>query len=57
MTSILPRTWRAVAPTSAAAWFSLACSGASAGEFPDHPIRWLVPFSAGGGRDIATRIG
>ncbi|WP_454675598.1 Bug family tripartite tricarboxylate transporter substrate binding protein [Achromobacter pestifer] len=29
---------------------------ASAGEFPDHPIRWLVPFSAGGGSDIATRI-
>ena len=28
---------------------------ASAAEFPDHPIRWLVPFSAGGG-DIATRI-
>ena len=29
---------------------------ASAAEFPDHPIRWLVPFSAGGGSDIATRI-
>ena len=26
------------------------------GRIPDHPIRWLVPFSAGGGSDIATRI-
>ncbi|CAB3696807.1 MULTISPECIES: Bug family tripartite tricarboxylate transporter substrate binding protein [Achromobacter] len=29
---------------------------AAAAGFPDHPIRWLVPFSAGGGSDIATRI-
>ena len=29
---------------------------AAAAGFPDRPIRWLVPFSAGGGSDIATRI-
>ncbi|MDF2862287.1 MAG: transporter substrate-binding protein [Achromobacter mucicolens] len=27
-----------------------------AGGYPDRPIRWLVPFSAGGGSDLATRI-
>lgn len=25
-------------------------------NYPDRPIRWLVPFSAGGGSDLATRI-
>jgi len=33
-----------------------AAAAACAAEYPDHPIRWLVPFSAGGGSDIATRI-
>ena len=36
--------------------FTVLPATASAAEFPDHPIRWLVPFSAGGGSDIATRI-
>jgi len=27
-----------------------------AADYPDRPIRWLVPFSAGGGSDLATRI-
>lgn len=27
-----------------------------ASGYPERPIRWLVPFSAGGGSDIATRI-
>lgn len=36
--------------------FTVLPAAASAAEFPDHPIRWLVPFSAGGGSDIATRI-
>jgi tripartite-type tricarboxylate transporter receptor subunit TctC len=41
------------AALSAAAVFS---AGAPAAEYPDHPIRWLVPFSPGGGSDLATRI-
>ena len=49
-----------VALTGAAALcavaFTVLPATASAAEFPDHPIRWLVPFSAGGGSDIATRI-
>ncbi|KAG1081502.1 hypothetical protein G6F40_015467 [Rhizopus arrhizus] len=41
------------AALSAAAAFS---ASAPAAEYPDHPIRWLVPFSPGGGSDLATRI-
>ncbi len=28
----------------------------SSTAYPNRPIRWLVPFSAGGGSDLATRI-
>lgn len=42
--------------TLAAAAFATSAMPALAGDFPDHPIRWLVPFSAGGGSDLATRI-
>src|ERR1700753_4453887 len=28
----------------------------SAGEYPDHPIRMIVPFAAGGGTDVLARI-
>ncbi|MBV6303569.1 tripartite tricarboxylate transporter substrate binding protein [Candidimonas humi] len=24
--------------------------------WPDHPIRWLVPYTAGGGSDVSTRL-
>ncbi|MEN4920068.1 tripartite tricarboxylate transporter substrate binding protein [Achromobacter spanius] len=33
-----------------------AAPASLAAGYPDQPIRWLVPFSAGGGSDIATRI-
>ncbi|EFF78476.1 Bug family tripartite tricarboxylate transporter substrate binding protein [Achromobacter piechaudii] len=59
-TRFLPRAWRALALTltftGAGLLMAMAPALSSAGEFPDHPIRWLVPFSAGGGSDIATRI-
>lgn len=42
--------------TAAAVALAVGAGSAVAGEFPDHPIRWLVPFSAGGGSDLATRI-
>ncbi|CUJ22970.1 Tripartite tricarboxylate transporter family receptor [Achromobacter xylosoxidans] len=42
--------------TLAAAALAASAMPAWAGDFPDHPIRWLVPFSAGGGSDLATRI-
>lgn len=45
------RAWAAMALTAITAF-----SASASAEYPDHPIRWLVPFSAGGGSDIATRI-
>ncbi len=40
----------------AASLIAAAPAASLAGDYPDRPIRWLVPFSAGGGSDIATRI-
>lgn len=46
------RVLLAVALAGAAA----APAASLAAGYPDRPIRWLVPFSAGGGSDLATRI-
>jgi tripartite-type tricarboxylate transporter receptor subunit TctC len=35
---------------------AMACSTASAQAWPSKPIRAIVPFSAGGGTDVASRI-
>lgn len=51
-TSYIRRALLVAALTGAAAF----SAPAPAADFPDHPIRWLVPFSPGGGSDIATRI-
>ena len=32
-----------------------ACTGALAQAWPDHPIRWIVPYPAGGGTDVVAR--
>ncbi len=39
-----------------AALAAAAPAASLAADYPERPIRWLVPFSAGGGSDIATRI-
>jgi tripartite-type tricarboxylate transporter receptor subunit TctC len=31
-------------------------SPASAADYPDHPIKMIVPFAAGGGTDVLARI-
>lgn len=51
-TSYIRRALLVAALTGAAAF----SASVLAADFPDHPIRWLVPFSPGGGSDIATRI-
>src|SRR5215475_14950325 len=42
------------------AWLVLAlCAApapASAGDYPDHAIKMIVPFAAGGGTDVLARI-
>ena len=48
-------------PSHALAAFALAgvfmfAQGAGAGGFPDHPIKLIVPFGAGGPPDVAARI-
>src|SRR5665213_4496278 len=39
-------------------FFSLAAGTApsSAADYPNHPVRWLIGFSAGGPVDIVARI-
>src|SRR5690348_4991706 len=32
-----------------------ACFGALAQAWPDRPIRWIVPYPAGGGTDVVAR--
>lgn len=35
--------------------FTLTAQTAAAADYPDHPIRWLVPYPAGGGSDFLAR--
>ena len=40
-------------------WVVFCCAvipGALAAGYPDHPVRWVVPSTAGGGTDASTRI-
>ena len=45
--------WMAV---SAASVLMLGAFNATAGDYPDHPIRLLVPGAAGGGMDVVARL-
>jgi tripartite-type tricarboxylate transporter receptor subunit TctC len=38
------------------AFASFASLTATAGEWPDHPIHFIVPFPAGGSTDVAARV-
>src|ERR1700688_4501398 len=41
---------------SAASVLMLGAFNATAGDYPDHPIRLLVPGAAGGGMDVVARL-
>jgi hypothetical protein len=45
--------WQGVQP-SVGCW-RLESSGARAGEWPERPVAWIVPFPAGGGSDLFAR--
>lgn len=34
----------------------LAASAAAAEDYPNNTVRWVVPYTAGGGSDVATRV-
>ena len=39
----------------ALAALSLAATAASAQSWPTQPVRWIVPYPAGGGTDVVAR--
>ena len=47
---------RTLAALAAAALLGLLTTAVVAQNYPDHPVRMLVPFAPGGGTDTATRI-
>ncbi|RYY83195.1 MAG: tripartite tricarboxylate transporter substrate binding protein [Comamonadaceae bacterium] len=53
--SFLPARRHALLRLAAALPVALACLGANAQAFPGKPIRWVVPFTAGGPADIIAR--
>ena len=40
----------------AAASFALTATAPAAAQYPDQPIRWILPFPAGGAVDIVARM-
>src|SRR4051812_48845499 len=41
---------------AASLWFCAAALPGFAGEYPNHTIKMIVPFAAGGGTDVLARI-
>ena len=50
------RAWLAGAAGLAGALLLGAPAARAQREFPNRPIRWIVPYPAGGGSDFLTRI-
>ena len=47
---------RWLAALACALWLVSGGANAQAASYPDHPVRVIVPFSAGGGTDIIARV-
>ena len=59
MTSPIVRTrgtWRGLALAAAALAAMLAAPAAEAQPYPNKPVKVIVPFAAGGGTDVLTRV-
>jgi tripartite-type tricarboxylate transporter receptor subunit TctC len=52
---------RAFLHTAARAGMAMACAGLAAAAraeaaYPNHPVRWIVPYAAGGATDVLSRL-
>ena len=53
---IFDRALRRFRPASLALLFTLAYAASAQATYPDHPVRIVVPFAAGGVADSTSRI-
>jgi tripartite-type tricarboxylate transporter receptor subunit TctC len=43
--------------TTCAAWLGVRANAAAQGaRYPSHPVRWIVPYTAGGATDVLSRL-
>src|SRR5262245_12633169 len=49
------RLWFAVAATFLAVPASVGSASAAAADYPNKPIRWVIPFPPGGSNDVLGR--
>jgi tripartite-type tricarboxylate transporter receptor subunit TctC len=47
--------WRRMKLAGLVTFLSISCAFAQSGSYPNKPIRWIIPFAAGGGTDVVAR--